>query len=138
MSSSLKFDRLLIVPLNRLEIPAFAGMTSHLSFPHQRESHRSRRCLEIPAFAGMTLFFLGALPVAGFAAGFFQQAHVVDDHAAINRFAHIVNGQQRDLHTGERLHFDPGLARGFSGDGNGAGVVNVIKATITDNTRACG
>ena len=61
--------------------------------------------------------------MAGFAAGFFQQAHVVDDHAAIDRFAHIVNGQQRDLHTGERLHFDPGLARGFCGDGTFDGIV---------------
>jgi hypothetical protein len=34
--------------------------------------------------------------VAGFAAGFFKQAEVVDAHATIHGLAHIVNGQQED------------------------------------------
>ena len=34
-----------------------------------------------------------APPVTGLTAGFFQQAHIVDEHAAIDRLAHVVNGQ---------------------------------------------
>ena len=34
--------------------------------------------------------------MAGFAAGFFQEADVVDAHAAIDGLGHVVNGQQAE------------------------------------------
>ena len=38
------------------------------------------------------------LPFAGFAALFFQHPHIGHHHAAVDRLAHVVNGQQSYLH----------------------------------------
>ena len=52
-----------------------------------------------------------------------QQLDVVHRHAAIHRFAHVVNGEQGDLHGGEGFHLHAGLAdglcRGCTDDGRG-------------------
>ena len=47
------------------------------------------------------------------AAGFFQQAHVGDGHAAVHGFAHVINREQGDLHGGEGFHLDAGLTHRF-------------------------
>jgi hypothetical protein len=49
-------------------------------------------------------------PVARLAAVLSQHPH---HHPPINRLAHVVNCQQANLHRGQRLHLDPGLADGF-------------------------
>ncbi len=52
--------------------------------------------------------------MAGFATGFFQQADVFDMHASINRFQHVVDGEQADRGGGQRFHFNsrPSVALG--------------------------
>ena len=40
-----------------------------------------------------------------------QQAHVDDLHAAIDRLAHVIDGQARGARAGQRLHLDTCLAR---------------------------
>ena len=40
-------------------------------------------------------------PAAALAPVLFQQLHVRDDHAAVDRFAHVVDGEQGDLHGRE-------------------------------------
>jgi hypothetical protein len=57
-----------------------------------------------------------AHPGSRFAAGFFQQTNILDDHAAIDGLAHVVNGQQAGGNRGQRLHLDAGAADGFGGD----------------------
>ena len=52
-------------------------------------------------------------PVPALAPMLFQYADVGHHHAAIDRLAHVIDGEQPDLHGGERLHLDPGLADGF-------------------------
>ncbi|MNZ78117.1 hypothetical protein D3C78_966810 [compost metagenome] len=47
--------------------------------------------------------------MAALAAELFQHAHAIDDHAAINCLAHIVNGQRSDTGSGQRFHFHAGL-----------------------------
>jgi hypothetical protein len=39
--------------------------------------------------------------MARLAARFFQQPHPLDHHAAVNGFAHVVNGQQGNLGGGD-------------------------------------
>ncbi len=51
------------------------------------------------------------------AAMLFQQRDAVDGHAPVHGFAHVVDGQQSDLHSGECLHLNAGLANGFGGGG---------------------
>jgi len=53
--------------------------------------------------------------MSGLAAGFFQQLHVTDGHAAVCGFAHVVDGQEGDLYGGEGFHFHTGLVAGFRG-----------------------
>jgi hypothetical protein len=53
----------------------------------------------IPAKAGIQ-GRLTTFPVTGFTAGFFEQAHITDHHAAIDCLAHIVNRQQAYLYPG--------------------------------------
>ncbi len=53
--------------------------------------------------------------MGGFATGFFQELHVTDGHAAVSGFAHVVDGQEGDLHGGEGFHFHTGLVAGFRG-----------------------
>jgi len=52
-------------------------------------------------------------PIPRLASVLFQQAHVGDDHAAVRRFAHVINGEQADLDSAAdcRLHarFDAGF-----------------------------
>ena len=49
----------------------------------------------------------------------FQQLHVGDDHAAVYRFAHVVDGEQGHLHGGEGFHFHTSLAIDLGGGGAG-------------------
>ena len=55
------------------------------------------------------------------AALLFKQPHIRDDHAAVYRFAHVVNGEEGHLHRSERFHFHACLSHGFcrSGAHNG-------------------
>ena len=57
----------------------------------------------------------GGDPLPGFAARFLEQAQVLDAHAAVDRLAHIVNGQQANRGCGQRLHFDAGPAMALGG-----------------------
>ena len=41
----------------------------------------------------------------------FQHAHIRHDHAPVDGLAHVVDGQQADLHGGQRFHFHARLAR---------------------------
>ena len=45
----------------------------------------------------------------------FKQLHIGDDHAPVDGFAHVVNGQQSQLDGGQGFHLDAGLADGFNG-----------------------
>ena len=40
-------------------------------------------------------------PAAALAAVLLQKLHLTDDHAAVDRLAHVVNGEQGDLHGRE-------------------------------------
>ena len=53
--------------------------------------------------------------MTGLATGFFQQLHIINRHATVGGFAHVVDCQECDLHGGERLHFHTGLITGFGG-----------------------
>ena len=73
---------------------------------------------------------MGLLPCAvqegpGFPAALFHQHDFVDDHAAIDRFAHVVNGQQPGTDRGECFHFHAGAATAFFiGESEGSGYEN--------------
>ena len=54
-------------------------------------------------------------PNTGFSTSFFQQGYFFQAHAAINRFAHIVDGEQPRGNGSERFHLDAGAAFGFDG-----------------------
>ena len=54
---------------------------------------------------------LGTIPHARAAALLAQQTHVDDLHAAIDRLAHVIDGQARGTRAGQRLHLNAGLAR---------------------------
>ena len=41
----------------------------------------------------------------------------MDGHAAVHGLAHVVDGEQGNLHGGEGLHLDAGGADGFHGCG---------------------
>lgn len=56
---------------------------------------------------------------AGFAAVLFQQLDIGDGHAPVHGFAHVVDGEQGDLHGGEGFHLDACLAMDFGGGGAG-------------------
>jgi hypothetical protein len=43
----------------------------------------------------------------------FHDPDIGHHHAAVDRLAHVVDGQQADLHTRQRFHLDAGLADGF-------------------------
>src|SRR5438876_9055844 len=49
---------------------------------------------------------LFGLEVSRFAARLLQQAYALDPHAAIRRFAHVVDREEADRDSRERLHFD--------------------------------
>ena len=46
---------------------------------------------------------------------FLHHPHVVDGHAAVHGFAHVVDGEQGYLHGGEGFHFHAGGSDGFYG-----------------------
>ena len=48
---------------------------------------------------------------------FFQQLHIADDHAAVGGLAHVVDGQQGDLHGGQGFHFHAGGAHSLGAGG---------------------
>ena len=56
---------------------------------------------------------LSCRPFARLATMLFQHAHVAHDHAAVGGLAHVVAGEQADLHGGERFRLDAGAAVGF-------------------------
>ena len=58
--------------------------------------------------SGLTLC---TIPHARAAALFVQKAHVDDLHAAIDRLAHVIDGQTRGTRAGQSLHLDTRLAR---------------------------
>ena len=72
-------------------------------------------CADPPAqLRGFSLAaFERATPIARFAAALFQHPDIADDHAAIDRLAHVVDGQQPDLHGSQRFHLDAGAAEAF-------------------------
>ncbi len=93
------------------------GFGHHVHAPDCRNSGmslRAGRFRRVSALAGRSD---RGDPVARLAAVLFEQAHAVDDHAAVHRLAHVVDGEQADLHRGERFHFNAGAAAGFGGDG---------------------
>ena len=47
----------------------------------------------------------------------FQQMAIRDGHAAIDRFAHVVNGEQSHLNRRQRFHLDPCRTDRFHGCG---------------------
>ena len=46
-----------------------------------------------------------------------QQLAVVEGHAAVDGFAHVVDGEQGDLHGGQGFHLYAGGADGFYAGG---------------------
>jgi hypothetical protein len=44
-----------------------------------------------------------------------QHAHIRHHHASIRCLAHVVDGEQADLHGGKGFHLDAGRAGGFHG-----------------------
>ena len=48
-----------------------------------------------------------------FAAFFFEQANVLEAHAAIDRLAHVVDREQACCNRSQRFHFDARAATGF-------------------------
>jgi len=59
----------------------------------------------------------------GLGFGFLQERDIADAHSFIDRFAHVVDGEKRDGHTGQRFHFHPRLRSGASGADRLDGVV---------------
>jgi hypothetical protein len=55
----------------------------------------------------------GGSPVPALAAMLFHDPDIGHDHAAVDRLAHVVHGQQAHLHTRQRFHLDAGLADGL-------------------------
>src|SRR3990172_10407399 len=55
-------------------------------------------------------FLATGAPMTGAATRLFQQPHTLNGHAAIDRFAHVVDGEQRNLYGGQRFHFHARLA----------------------------
>jgi hypothetical protein len=58
-------------------------------------------------------------PVARFAAGLGDQAHLFDHHALVERLGHVIDCEERDRSGCHRFHFHAGLA-GQRGGGGGA------------------
>ncbi len=78
----------------------------------------------------------GSVPkVSGFAAGFFQQAHILNVHAAVDRLAHVVNRQEAHANCGERLHLDAGATEGFDGHGKLYAAARFVEGEIRSDTR---
>ncbi len=54
-----------------------------------------------------------ALKCPDLAARLLQQAYALDPHAAVDRLAHVVDGQQSDAGGGQRFHLDAGAVEGL-------------------------
>ena len=71
----------------------------------------------------------------------FHHAHVVDGHAAVHGLAHVVDGEQGNLHGGEGFHFHAGGAYGFHGCrakyADGARLVCVGRFKFNSNAGQC-
>jgi hypothetical protein len=52
--------------------------------------------------------------MAGLTPELFDKLNSFHPHAAVNRFAHVVDCQKADVHGRERLHLDTGASDGFS------------------------
>ena len=77
--------------------------------------------------SGLTLC---TIPHARAAALFVQQANVDDLHAAIDRLAHVIDGQTRGTRAGQGLHLDTCLARHAGRDQH-------MKANLPVRARRC-
>ena len=69
-------------------------------------------------------------PVATLATMLFQHPHIGHDHAAVDCLAHVVHGQQANLHCSECFHLDAGLADGFHLRPAMHAVVGLAKKTL--------
>ena len=69
-------------------------------------------------------------PVARLAAGLLEQADLAEAHAAVDRLAHVVDGQQADADGGQRLHLDPRAAARARGDLAGDGVAPLVDGEL--------
>src|SRR5476649_2774097 len=83
------------------------------------------------ACASRTASSLLGIEDSRLAARLVNELHAGDDHAAIDRLAHIVDGERGDRGGGERLHLHAGaalqLARGLNVDGAALGVDRELK-----------
>src|SRR5687767_10516182 len=77
-----------------------------------RPWQRVRRASAVPQSEALPL------PGAGFAAAFLVEANVRDDHAAIDRLAHVVDGQRGGRDRGECLHLDTAAIERADGRGD--------------------
>jgi hypothetical protein len=79
----------------------------------RREIYRYLERLTAITFSGVSRHLRHHVPIAAIAPMLFYDADIGHHHAPVDRLAHVVNGQEADLHGSERLHLDPGLAHGF-------------------------
>ena len=68
--------------------------------------------------------------MATLAAELLHQLDSVHAHPAIDRLAHVVNGEQADVHRGQRFHLDPGTADCFRGDGAADGAFRLVELEL--------
>jgi len=72
-------------------------------------------CWSVVPFA---LLHYPATPLLQSVLGFLKQTDVGDSHPFVDRFAHIINGEERDRDTGERFHLYASLGDGTRGASN--------------------
>ena len=56
---------------------------------------------------------LARLPGPRFTAALFKQLNVAHDHASVDGFTHVVDGEESDLGGGECFHFNAGGSGGL-------------------------
>ena len=71
--------------------------------------------------------------MARFATGFFHEANILDAHAAVDRFGHVVDGQQADGGGGQSFHLDTSTTEAFGGDCAVDGVLFLVDGEIGSN-----
>ncbi len=76
-------------------------------------------------------------PVSRLPPGFFQQLQRLDDHAAIDCFNHIVDGQQTAGAGGQRFHFDAGATESFGSGGAGDCGCRRVEIELDGDAREC-
>ncbi len=67
----------------------------------------------------------------------FEHANVGDGHAPVYGLAHVVDGQKRYLHGGQRLHFHTCRANGFNSCAAGYGGAVLVGREINCRARQC-